>query len=449
MVLGYIFNRYINLIIYGCNQKLYNEYFIIIFISIYGGSYILSIIFYLIFEGLIASAIKHEENEKQIKKEILTICGYLLYYEKIPVNNDKDYDIEDLENGILIINNTNSIKKNNKISNKNNAIIITPDNKVENEVGNVCDKICSRFFPCCTKNNKYFCASCKLGFRKCYYNIRKMNLCCEYCKCCKCEECCSCCPCCQCCLCCKSLNIKESYEKEEIFCYAYKIQRKCSWFCDLLWKNEFITLIISNILVEIAIIGFEKKLNEDLQKNKFYQNIIIIIIYLLFFILLAIFSRYILHEFFEQLLSKDIKNIKDIYSIFIIFPIIMFFGNIIYLLVLYLQAILKSISKIFFGKIIKLISLLIDYFYIPVCVSFVKFFNYFETELLLVALETRGIDILSNSFVLSSFFIIYDLIVFIITDIYDCDTKILIWVQLGIIALINCLFPLFKELLCK
>ena len=65
MVCGYIINRFTNLIIYGCSQKLYKEYFFIIFISIYGGSYIISIIFYLIFEGLIASAIKHKENEKQ------------------------------------------------------------------------------------------------------------------------------------------------------------------------------------------------------------------------------------------------------------------------------------------------------------------------------------------------------------------------------------------------
>ena len=183
------------------------------------------------------------------------------------MNNDKVYDIEGLENDKLIINNTNSIKKDNKISNENNAIIITPDNKVPNEVDNICDKICSRFFPCCTKSNKYFCASCKLGFRKCYYNMRKIIFLCECCKCCKCEECCSCCPCCQCCLCCKPLKIKESYEEEENFCYAYKVQRKCSWFCDLLWNNYFIALIIINIFVEIEIIGFEKKLNDYLEKK--------------------------------------------------------------------------------------------------------------------------------------------------------------------------------------
>ena len=184
------------------------------------------------------------------------------------MNNDKVYNIEDLENDKLIINNTNSFKKDNKISNENNAIIITPDNKVPNEVDNICDKICSRFFPYCTKSNKYFCASCKLGFRRCYYNMRKIKV---ICGCCKCEECCSCCPCCQCCLCCKPLKIKESYEEEEIFCYAYKVQRKCSWFCDLLWNNYFIALIIINIFVEIEIIGFEKKLNEDLEKKNYIK----------------------------------------------------------------------------------------------------------------------------------------------------------------------------------
>ena len=281
---GYIFNRFTNLIIYVCSQKLYNEYFSIVFISIYGGSNIISIIFYLIFECLVGSALKHKENENQNKKEFLAICGYLLYYEKISVNNDKTYDTENLENDKLITNNPNSIKKDNKISNNYINSNINSNNKVACEVDNTCDKICSRLFPCCSKNNKYFCASCKLGFRKSYYNMRKIKLLCECCKCCKCEECCICCPCCQCCLCCKPLKIKESYEEEK-FCYAFKVQRKCSWFYDLLWKHYFIVLIICNILVEIQNIGFEKKLNEDLEKIKLSQNFFLIVIYLSFFII--------------------------------------------------------------------------------------------------------------------------------------------------------------------
>ena len=86
MVIAYILNRTTNLIIHACNQNLYKEYFFIIFISIYLGSYILSIIFYLLLECLVASTIKHMENDKQNKKEFYKICGYLLYYEKNPSN---------------------------------------------------------------------------------------------------------------------------------------------------------------------------------------------------------------------------------------------------------------------------------------------------------------------------------------------------------------------------
>ena len=375
MVFGYIFNRFTNIIIYSCSQKLYNEYFLIIILSIYGGSYIISIIFYLIFDGLVASSLKHKENGKQNKKQFLTICGYLFYYEKIPLNDNKAYGAQDTENDKLIANNINSIKKNNIITNnENNTVIKIPDNKVANEVDNTCDKICSRFFPCFGKSNKYSCASCKLGFRKCYYNTRKIGLCCESCKCskccecckcckyckcceccecykccecCKCEECCSCCPYCQCCLCCKPLKLEESYEEEEIFCYAYKVQRKCSWFCDLLWNNYFISLIICNILNEIGIIGFEKKLNEDLEKNKLNENLIKIIIYLLFFILYAILGRCLLEkEFGVKLFSK---NFKKFIGGFIFIPVIFFFFLFMfYIIVLCIKLILQIISKIFF-----------------------------------------------------------------------------------------------------
>ena len=63
-----------------------------------------------------------------------------------------------------------------------------------------------------------------------------------------------------------------------------------------------------------------------------------------------------------------------------------------------------------------------------------KFLNFFETELFLDILAKRGIDVFSNSFVLSSFYIIIDIIIFIVEDIYDCNTKILIRVQIGVIV---------------
>ena len=64
-------------------------------------------------------------------------------------------------------------------------------------------------------------------------------------------------------------SLKETYEEEEeTFCYIYQTQRKCSWFCDLFFQNNVISLIIHNISIELEIIGFEKKLNENLESRK-------------------------------------------------------------------------------------------------------------------------------------------------------------------------------------
>ena len=222
------------------------------------------------------------------------------------------------------------------------------------------------------------------------------------------------------------MQLKESYEKEEIFCYAYKVQRKFSWFCDLLWDNYFISLIICNILVEVEIIGFNKKINEDLEKMKLYQKIIIIIIYLLVFLFIAVLVRFIIKD-----ITKNLpQNIKRIFGQFIFYPLLLLSLFFFYLLNMFTRLSSKKNS----GTIIKLSEILDNYCFIPISVSSVKSLNFFETELFFDVLAKRGIDILSNSFVLSSFFIIYDIIVFIITDIYDCNTKVLIWVQLGVSA---------------
>jgi hypothetical protein len=44
------------------------------------------------------------------------------------------------------------------------------------------------------------------------------------------------------------------YQEKEIFFYGYKVQGKCSGFCDLLLKNDFFLLLIyHNISIEISI----------------------------------------------------------------------------------------------------------------------------------------------------------------------------------------------------
>ena len=236
-------------------------------------------------------------------------------------NEDKNNENEDKKdqtikpneiNNVVIYNNKN---ENDDLENtRKNKIDKIPeeDKKIENNAiveknslnKNVNDNfkinyveiICSIIFPCykdCKKedkNSKYFCASCKLGFRKFYYkslysNYNEFKNFIQCCTCCYCKECCCCCPFCQncCCECCKKINLKENYEEEEIFCYVYQSQRKCSWFCDLFYKNNIISLIIYNILFEIQIIGFEKKLNENLETKTIKENFLELGLYLFFF----------------------------------------------------------------------------------------------------------------------------------------------------------------------
>ena len=121
-----------------------------------------------------------------------------------------------------------------------------------------------------------------------------------------------------------------------------------------------------------------------------------------------------------------------IFGEFVVFPSFIAFIYFLYYIIQLIEIILKKISK-------KLIIINISeisgiYFFIPLSVSLVKFLNFFETELFLDILAKRGIDVFSNFFVLSSFYIIIDIIIIIVEDIYDCNTKILIWVQIGVIA---------------
>ena len=160
----------------------------------------------------------------------------------------------------------------------------------------------------------------------------------------------NCCQCSKCEECCKPLNLKESYE-EEIFCNAYKVQGKFSWFCDLLWNYLFISLIICNFIDEMAIIGFDKKLNEELVKKKLYQNIIIITIYLIFFMIFALGSYYAIWEMIKNKISSFSGSFGEIFGVFVVFPSIIAF---IYFLYYIIQLIeipnLKKNFKKIFGK---------------------------------------------------------------------------------------------------
>ena len=192
----------------------------------------------------------YEDDEEKIKSGFYRFCGFLMYYEK--VDNRKANE-----------KNKEKQKKEEEEEKKEN------DSNIEEKIKINCSDICCSIiipgYRDCKKEDKFkrfICASCKLGCRK-FYNYSK-----EYklgiircCTCCLCKNwCCKSCENC-CCECCKELgSLNESYEEEEIFGYIYQTQRKCSWFCDILFQNNIISLIIHNISIELGIIGFEKKI---------------------------------------------------------------------------------------------------------------------------------------------------------------------------------------------
>ena len=386
--------------------------------------------------------------------EFYKILGFIIYYEKYPINNEenerkeKKKEISDQENKIQndihdTENTNNQTNKNNIDQNMNFAGKQTASNtKTENTrntkkkkktFGDIC---CQVIFPCydnCKKENedsKYFCATSKLGFRKCYYKTTKTEFepICHH-LCCKCEECCGCCKCCQCCECCKESQLRESYTDEEIFCYVYQVQRKCSWFCDLFFRNNILSLIIHNISVEYGIVGFEKKVNENLEIKGLFDDFITIVIYLGFFSLFTlVFTGGCVH------ISKD-KNYAYFSWLSIIFHIfnIIISGN---------SYFADEKTKNIFNSIFILLPL-----------SYAKFLNFVVMDTLLTILDENNIDILSNSFVLTSVFFIYDIIVFVVIDFFDINSDTLILIQLisAIIIIICHLFSMSKSMIndCK
>ena len=484
IALAYIINKVINLVIHSSlSYRTYENYFLLIFLLIYLISFVICLLFYLLFRV----SLKHiymeleinndddkEESNNSKTQKFWKIFGFLLYYEKVILNNDEQNNVKNIENNTLIkkeecpIKNKQTINKNIltlnkslKDINKNENITknknedkevkqnedVNPDNKEvddkikdDNKNGNNQNFSCGNLIlfeicPCVedckksNKNSKYVCASCKLGCRKCYHKSKDTEFgdiisCC--CKCCKCDKCCCyCCECCNCCECCPEVTLKESYEEEKIFCYAYKVQRKCSWFCDLIFKNNVISLIAHNIFVEIGIIGFEKRINENLESNDHLYYLYIIISYFVIFLLFTIIYTKFL---FSHLKGKNFAGYT-------------FFSFIFYFLDMIIAAL--SVSK-------KNISLknFVNKWVIILPLSYTKYINFIVTDQFISILDEDNIDILSNSFIFTCFFIIYDMIVFIISDIIDLSVDTLTFVQLILITSIF-LFTYFYLFLCN
>ena len=343
-------------------------------------------------------------------------------------------------------NGTNFNKENESYNiEKDNAIInkkININDGIENQNNNYTyyyEIILPICFPCynyCKKDNKYCCASCKLGCRKCFYNLNKTEFFLFACECCKCEECCNCCLCCQnCCLCCQKLELKETYEEEEIFCHAYKVQRKCSWFCDLLFRKGIISLIICNILTEIGNIGFQKKLNENLENKSLHKDFLIIGIYLALLFYRSIFGLIriliMVYHFFEYETEKKDED---------------FTGISFSIIISYMDIIVFSGFSIFGKNKLKKVT---DEYLILIPLSWAKFFNFAVIESLVNILKEEEIDILSSSFIMTCIFFVYDIIVFIITDLIDLKSDIIIIFQFAFGILVFSFYILLIIIIIK
>ena len=64
--------------------------------------------------------------------------------------------------------------------------------------------------------------------------------------------------------------------------------------------------------------------------------------------------------------------------------------------------------------------------------AYTKYINFLVLDKLVNILDRQTIDILSNSLIMTSVFFVYDIIVFLIADLLDCSSDILIYFQLGI-----------------
>ena len=122
IMLAYFINKGINIILYHYFLDKYFGNLIRFCIIIYGLSYCLSLIFYLLFYYQLVK-IKYLDNqlEKQKKRnnhpKIYRICGYLLYYDKRKINDDEnDTNIKAIKN----INRVCKFENNKNNTNTNN-----------------------------------------------------------------------------------------------------------------------------------------------------------------------------------------------------------------------------------------------------------------------------------------------------------------------------------------
>ena len=250
---SYMVNVTINYIIKITDSfsKYYYLDIFIISIIIYIISTLISTLIYCIYSRVFIKNKNSKKNNKS-QRDVCRILGFIIYYEEKEQGEKND----DTKNDNL---NTNLINNENEDTDANN------NSKSQK---NIC------------------CYTCKLAAKKCLikYDDTILSILCY----CGCLE-----------YLCKFLffifccyrekdELSELNQGNEIFCYFYKIQRALSWFCDLLFKDNVLDLIIYDILNELLTIGFQNKLSKILNENEFNDNFISIILFLVYFLFLLL-----------------------------------------------------------------------------------------------------------------------------------------------------------------
>ena len=408
---AYLISFGINYFFVGNN---YYDYFFLINVIIFLSFTIFSLIFYCCYSSIFVKKEKKEQKKTEIN--VWRILGYLIYYEK---------KYQEVEGG-----------------NESNDIIENEENK---------------------ENAKYYkapcCYSCRLGHRKCRYKSKSSfftDFCCGVCG--LLYSCFYFCCCICCCFayddyekCCNEKDLSEVNQGDEQFCFCYKVQGKYSWFCDLLFKNDVLSYIEFDILLELITIGFNKKINENLKENDFNHNFIVLILYLVFFIIFASLNRFESKEFRESIKSSFMKMTHsgevEIYRQQ---------GNVSIILLVNIFFVIIFSGFSYFGS--ESLKNFTDNYLIIFPFALTKFYNFILLNCLINIIDYGNIDLLSNSTIVSLFLLLYKLVAFIFTDVIDCSADGLILFQfilcmifVGIFIVILCFvglcWAIFK-LLC-
>ena len=461
------------------NKHFYNNIFDIFInsIIIYGITTILSIILYSLYSIIF---IKNQPNQKEEKIliRVYKILGYIIYCEKKEqglIENKKKEKEKEIEK-----------EKEKEKENKNNLKqpLFLEDwinNEDENKENEKKEKKKQDYL----KNQKDICCySCKLGAKK-FLEKSKQSLfpiiCCGF-------DCC--CKCCFKCCCCynEKEDLSELNQGDEQFCYCYKIQRKISWFCDLLFKEDVLDFIFLDILNDLLTIGFQKKMKKNLKDYEMDHNLIILFFIIYFFILAflnKIYERFWCNECFDDddsvddededkiedkfediketdknSMSISIENKEDIdknqdknkdknqnekkedkkqkskeYS-----KAKLGLGIVLLTITNFFITTIFSGFSIFGSKELQNFT---SYYLVPFPLALNKFYIFLLMNCLLNIMDNGNIDILSNSAIISIFLMVYNLTTFVFTDLLDIGENALIIFQFSFGFLLISVISLF------